>query len=46
MDFLASNLGAVLSVLGKLIKLYIIYKTVTKALELKDQFNNWMTTTT
>ena len=40
-DFLSRNLETILSVVGRLIRLWIEYKAVTKALELKQSFDDW-----
>jgi TP901 family phage tail tape measure protein len=41
LDFLSRNLETILSVVGRLIRLWIEYKAVVKALELKQSFDDW-----
>ena len=41
LDFLSRNLETILSVVGRLIRIWIEYKAVTKALELKQSFDDW-----
>ena len=40
-DFLSRNLETILSVVGRLIRIWIEYKAVTKALDLKQSFDDW-----
>ncbi|MFT5450630.1 MAG: hypothetical protein ACI9N9_000107, partial [Enterobacterales bacterium] len=40
-SFITNNLGAMASIMGKVIKTYIAYKVVSKSLKLIDQFKNW-----
>jgi TP901 family phage tail tape measure protein len=41
LDFLSRNLETILSVVGRLIRLWVEYKAVVKALELKQSFDDW-----
>lgn len=41
LDFLSRNLETILSVVGRLIRIWIEYKAVTKALDLKQSFDDW-----
>jgi TP901 family phage tail tape measure protein len=41
LDFLSRNLETILSVVGRLIRIWIEYKAVVKALELKQSFDDW-----
>ena len=42
LDFLAQNFDTIVTVVSKLIKLWITYKAVTQALKLKEQYSQWV----
>lgn len=41
LDFLAKNFDTIVTVVGKLIKLWVAYKAVTAALKLKESYSLW-----
>jgi len=41
LDFMAKNFDTIVTVVGKLIKLWIAYKAVTAALKLKENYSLW-----